>query len=70
MIDIHTHVIYGVDDGSASPDMSRGMLRAAAAQGVRAVVCTSHCTPGYRPFPWEAYLARLEELRKWLLLER
>lgn len=69
MIDIHTHVIYGVDDGSASPDMSRGMLRAAAAQGVTTMVCTSHCTPGYRPFPWEIYLARLEELRSFLRAE-
>lgn len=63
MIDIHTHVIYGVDDGSASPDMSRDMLRRASEQGVTALACTSHCTPGYRPFPRDRYLNRLEELQ-------
>lgn len=42
MIDIHMHVIPGVDDGSWSMEESLTMLRSAAAQGVTAVVTTPH----------------------------
>jgi protein-tyrosine phosphatase len=39
-IDIHSHIIPGVDDGPKSIDDSLLMLRKAAAMGVRAVVAT------------------------------
>ena len=42
MIDIHMHVIPGVDDGFWSMEESLTMLRSAAAQGVTAVVTTPH----------------------------
>ena len=42
MIDIHMHVIPGVDDGSRSLKESLSMPRFASAQGVTAVVATSH----------------------------
>ncbi len=69
MIDIHTHVIYGVDDGSRSPEMSREMLVRSAEAGVTGICCTSHCTPGRRTFPAQEYLNRLEELRRFLQAE-
>ena len=70
MIDIHTHVIYGVDDGSRSPEMSQEMLRRAAEDGVTGICCTSHCIPGRRTFPAQDYMNRLEELRRFLWTER
>ena len=42
MIDIHMHVIPVVDDGARSLKESLEMLRIAAAQGITAVVATSH----------------------------
>ena len=42
MIDLHTHLLPGVDDGSASIDASRPVLERFAAEGVEAVVCTPH----------------------------
>ncbi len=42
MIDIHTHLLPGVDDGSPSVDASRPVLERFAADGVVTVVCTPH----------------------------
>ena len=42
MIDIHAHIIPGVDDGSKSMEMSREMMLMAYEQGVRAFFATPH----------------------------
>lgn len=43
MIDLHTHVLPGIDDGSQSMDMSLEMLALAAESGVDTIVATPHC---------------------------
>ena len=45
MIDFHTHILPGIDDGSASVEESVQMLRSLAAQGVDTVVATPHFNP-------------------------
>jgi protein-tyrosine phosphatase len=42
MIDIHTHLIPGVDDGSKSIEASVEVLKRFARDGVTTVVCTPH----------------------------
>ena len=42
MIDIHTHLLPGVDDGSPSVAVSAPVLQRFAAGGVQVVVCTPH----------------------------
>ena len=42
MIDVHTHILPGIDDGSKSVEMSLEMLRILASQGVTTVVATPH----------------------------
>lgn len=42
IIDIHMHVIPGVDDGSNSMEESITMLKLAAEQGVSAIIATPH----------------------------
>jgi len=42
MIDIHTHLLPGVDDGSRSIESSLTILEQFAAGGVRTVICTPH----------------------------
>jgi protein-tyrosine phosphatase len=42
VIDIHTHLLPGVDDGSPSVEVSAHVLRRFAADGVEVVVCTPH----------------------------
>ena len=42
MIDIHSHILPGVDDGSRSVDMTKKILSAYVRQGVSQVICTPH----------------------------
>lgn len=42
MIDIHSHLLPNIDDGSRSPSQSIDVLRALADQGVREIVLTPH----------------------------
>lgn len=45
MLDIHTHILPGMDDGSKSPDQSLQMLEAERRQGAGNVVLSSHFYP-------------------------
>lgn len=42
MIDLHTHVLPGIDDGPTTIEGSLAMARAAAADGTRVMVATPH----------------------------
>ena len=59
MIDIHSHVLYGIDDGATSIEMSMEMLRTYVAQDVTDVFCTSHsrCAMEY----YSKHFERLEQ---------
>lgn len=43
MLDIHCHIVFDVDDGSKSLDMSKNMLRSARNVGIDKIVATPHC---------------------------
>ena len=63
MIDIHTHLLPAVDDGSPNADHSTMVIDRMAREGVRAIVCTPHLNAsraGSAPFDEHAVLlARL-----------
>ena len=42
MIDLHTHLLYGVDDGSESVEMSMEMLRQAVSVNITGILVTPH----------------------------
>lgn len=64
MIDIHHHIVYGVDDGPQTVEDSMSMLRLAARSGVRHIVATSHAMPSMLPFPSHQYNERLCHLQE------
>lgn len=61
MIDLHNHLIPGVDDGAADAAEARAGVEAMAAQGVRRLVCTPHVNGSLTRDP-AALAARLAEL--------
>ena len=65
MIDIHTHVLPGVDDGSPNMEMSLDMLELAAQSGVHTLVTTPHCNV---PDEYDNYADEAME-KRWLALQ-
>ncbi|WP_287492795.1 tyrosine-protein phosphatase [Sellimonas sp.] len=59
MIDIHTHIMPGVDDGAGTLEDALRLIRQAVEGGTREIILTPHCAPSYGFFNFNDYL--LEE---------
>lgn len=46
MIDLHCHLLPGIDDGSSDEETSLAMARMAIRDGIRCIACTPHVYPG------------------------
>jgi protein-tyrosine phosphatase len=46
VIDLHCHMLPGIDDGASDSSVSLAMAKAMVAQGVTVVACTPHILPG------------------------
>jgi len=68
MVDIHHHLLFGLDDGSNSIDTSVAMAKMAVADGITHVVCTPHANGVYEYSP-RVNAAKTDELRARLAAE-
>ena len=46
MLDLHCHILPGIDDGATDLDMALQMARIAADDGIHTIACTPHIYPG------------------------
>ena len=63
MIDVHSHILHGLDDGAANFDVSLAMVRLAAEWGTTDIVATPHANLEY-DFDPPLVEERLESLRE------
>ena len=61
MIDLHCHLLHGLDDGPSDLSESLAMARVAVEEGIETIVATPHIREDH-PFPLELVAERLEEL--------
>ena len=64
MIDIHSHIINEIDDGSKSIEMTITMLKKAEISGTKSIVATPHFMRGRFDVEYSEVLKRVEELKK------
>lgn len=63
-IDIHSHILPGIDDGSADFSMSLQMLALAAKRGTRGIIVTPHNKPGRHNAGQKKITSLIEELKQ------
>ncbi len=65
-IDMHSHVIWGVDDGAETREETFRMLHEAVEDGIDTVICTPHVTPGVYQFPEDVFLSHFMEAGEYI----
>lgn len=64
MIDIHSHIIYGVDDGARDENETIEMLKMAKASGVNKIVATPHFVRGVFDNYYDIIKNKVNEIQK------
>lgn len=68
--EIHSHFLYGLDDGAHSRSEMEAMLDAAYTEGVICLYATPHATPGVYPLNNDLLMRRLYEARCYCVSKR
>ena len=63
MIDIHTHILPGIDDGAEDWESSLAMARTAAAEGITTIIATPHHASGSWRNPADGVRSLTDELQ-------
>ena len=71
MIDLHSHILYGLDDGAATLEEALAMCRMAAADGIQVIAATPHSptSPAGHNYDPALIRERMAELRAALAAE-
>ena len=64
MIDIHSHILNNIDDGSKDIEMSISMLKKAELSGTTDIIATPHFMRGRFEVEYNEVLNRVENLKK------
>ena len=67
MVDLHCHVLPGIDDGAENLEQSLDFCRIALEDGITTLVATPHQKPGVFDNPPEAIRQKLHDLRSAIL---
>lgn len=70
MIDMHSHILPGLDDGAADWEQAVAMARIATGDGITEIVCTPHWVLGKYENSRDIVLNRLAELKEHLAAEK
>ncbi|SEN49132.1 protein-tyrosine phosphatase [Mesobacillus persicus] len=70
MIDLHCHILTGIDDGAQTDNDSLEMAKLAVQEGITTIIATPHHKNGRYLNPKQNVLAKVAELNKRLLEER
>jgi protein-tyrosine phosphatase len=65
MIDIHHHLLWGMDDGASSVEVSLEMAKIAAADGITHIACSPHANGSYAYEP-RVIAEKITELQRLL----
>ena len=69
MIDLHSHILPGCDDGAPDLAVAAAMARLAVADGTRILACTPHILPGLYDNDAAGIARRVQELQAFLKQE-
>lgn len=67
IVDVHCHILPGVDDGSRSMEETINMLRLAQTEGITDMICTPHYKEGHHTISPEQvsdYISQINEKEK------
>jgi protein-tyrosine phosphatase len=64
VIDLHSHILPGIDDGAPDEAVSLEMARIAVADGIRTTACTPHIYPGLYENDAAGIKRRVENLQQ------
>lgn len=63
--EIHSHFVYGMDDGAQTREEMYAMLDSAHENGVTCLYATPHVVPGIKEFHQDTFRAHLDEARSY-----
>lgn len=65
MIDIHQHIVYGMDDGAQDYNVTLRMLANAEKQNIRVIIATPHSQPGREEFRYHEFINKVNGLNQY-----
>lgn len=64
MIDIHSHILWGLDDGAKNEEISTEMLEIAKKETIEHIIVTPHFMVGHNTYDQSLLAARMQEVQQ------